>query len=213
MRYGRYLPACLMMLVTGAWLGGAPAVHATPEQPSVLILLSGQPGSPGAAAIAFGIRDVLQKDWSFRISIDLEHVDVADVASPEEQERRLRAIFGSNPANQRFDMIVAALPDAFRFVLRPRDELWQGTPVVVCGVYARSVRDLTIPPGFAMLTIHFDTDGTLRAARALLPDTRHVALVGGAGRVEQPYHDLVRRAVSKTGDLDLIDLTPLPIAD
>src|SRR5262245_26512902 len=213
MRYGRYLPACLMMLVTGAWLGGAPAVHATPEQPSVLILLSGQPGSPGATAIASGIRDVLQKDWSFRISIDLEHVDVANVASPEEQERRLRTILGSNHVNQRPDMIVAALPDAFRFVLRTRDELWPGTPVVVCGVDERSVRDLKLPPGFAILTIRFDTEGTLRAARALLPDTRHVALVGGAGRVEQPYHDMIRQAVSKAGGLDLIDLTQLPIAD
>jgi signal transduction histidine kinase len=210
---GRRLPACLTMLVISAWLGGVPAVHATPEQPSILILLSGQPGSPGATAIASGIRDVLRKDWSFRISIDLEHVDVADAASPEEEERRLRTIFGSNYANQRFDMIVAALPDAFRFVLRTRDELWPGTPVVVCGVDERSVRDRKLPPGFALLTTRFDTKGTLRAARALLPDTRHVALVGGAGRVEEPYHDLIRQAVSESGGLDVIDLTHLPIAD
>src|SRR5262245_44240319 len=130
MRSGHHRFACLTMLVIGAWLSDAAVVHATPEQPSVLILLSGQPGSPGATAIASGIRDVLQKDWSFRISIDVEHVDVADVASPEEEERRLRTIFGSNHAKQRFDMIVAALPDAFRFVLRTRDELWPGTPVV-----------------------------------------------------------------------------------
>jgi signal transduction histidine kinase len=201
------------MLLIGAWLGDAAVVYATPEQPSVLILLSGQPGSPGATAIASGIRDALQKDWLFGVSIDLEYVDVANVASPEEDERRLRMIFGRNSANQHFDMIVAALPDAFRFVLRTRDELWPGTPVVVCGVDERSVRDLTLPPGFAILTIRFDTEGTLHAARVLLPDTRHVALVGGAGRVEQPYHDLIRQAVSKVGGLDLIDLTQLPIAD
>lgn len=212
MRSRRHQLACLTMFLIGAWLGGAAAVHATPEQPSVLILLSGQPGSPGATAIASGIRDVLQKDWSFGVSIDLEYVDVTHVASPEEEERRIRTILRSNHANQRFDMIVAALPDAFRFVLRTRDELWSGTPVVVCGVDERSVRDLTLPPGFALLTIRFDTEGTLRAARTLLPDTRHVALVGGAGRVEQPYHDLIRQAVSKADGLDLIDLTQLPIA-
>src|SRR5262249_48677381 len=213
MRSGRHLPASLAMLVISAWLGGAAAVHATPEQPSVLILLSGQAGSLGAAAMASGIRDVLQKDWSFRVSIDLEHVDVANVASPEEEERRLRTMFGSKYANHRFDMIVAALPDAFRFVLRTRDELWPGIPVVVCGVDERSVRSLKSPPGFAILTILFDMEGTLRAARTLLPDTRHVAVVGGAGRVEQAYHDMIRRAVSKEGGLDLIDLTRLPIAD
>src|SRR5262245_3072550 len=150
---GRRLPACLTMLLIGAWLSGTAAVHATPEQPSVLILLSGQPGSRGAAAMASGIRDVLQKDWSFRVSIALEHVDVANVASPEEEERRLRTMFRSKYANDRFDMIVAALPDAFRFVLRTRDELWPRTPVVVCGVDERSVRDLKTPPGFAILTI------------------------------------------------------------
>jgi hypothetical protein len=31
--------------------------------------------------------------------------------------------------------------------------------------------------------------------------------------VEQPYHDLIRQAVSKVGGLNLIDLTRLPIAD
>src|SRR5262245_36750880 len=213
MRSGRHLHTCLMMLLIGAWLGGAAAVHAIPEQPSVLILLSGQPGSPGAAAIASGIRDVLQKDWSFRLSIELEHVDIAHHASPEEEERRLRMMFASKYATERFDAIVAALPDAFRFVLRTRDELWPGIPVVVCGVDERSVRDLKPPPGFAILTIRFDMEGTLLVARTLLSDTRHVALVGGAGRVDQIYHDLIRQAVSKAGGLDLIDLTQLPIAD
>jgi signal transduction histidine kinase len=213
MRSGRHQRAWLTMFLIGAWLGAAAAAHATPEQPSVLILLSGQPGSPGATAIASGIRDVLQKDWSFRVSIDLEYVDVANFASPEEEERRLRTMFGSKYANQRFDVIVAAFPDAFRFVLRTRDELWPGTPVIVCGVDERSVRDLKLPPGFAILTIRFDMEGTLRAARTLLPDTRHVALVGGAGPVEQTYHDMIRQAVSKVGGLDLIDLTRLPIAD
>jgi hypothetical protein len=51
------------------------------------------------------------------------------------------------------------------------------------------------------------------AALALLPDTRHVALVGGASPPEQVYHDLVRQAVSAVGGLDVIDLTKLPIAD
>jgi hypothetical protein len=213
MRFGRHQRAWLTILLIAAWLGAAAAAQVTPEQPSVLILLSGQPGSRAATAMASGIRDVLDKDWSFRVSVDLQHVDVASFASPDEEERRLRTMFGSKYAHQRFDVIVAALPDAFRFVLRRRDELWPGTPVVVCGVDERSVRDVELPPGFAVLTIRFDMDGTLRAARTLLPGTRHVALVGGAGPVEQPYHDLIRQAVSKVGGLNLIDLTRLPIAD
>jgi hypothetical protein len=189
------------------------AAHAAPDHASVLILLPGQPGLPAATAIASGIRAVLLTEWSFRVTIEMEHVDVARFASPEAEERRLRSVYDAKYGNQRFDVIVAAFPEPFQFVLRARDELWPGTPVVVCGVDERSVGYLKPPPGFAVLTIRFDMKGTVRAALALLPDTRHVALVGGASPPEQVYHDLVRQAVSAVSGLDVIDLTKLPIAD
>jgi hypothetical protein len=174
MRSGRYLRAWSpMMLLVGVWLGAVVPARAAPDHASVLILLPGQPGLPAATAIASGIRDVLLTEWSFRVTIEMEHVDVARFASPEAEERRLRTLYRSKYENQRFDVIVAA-------VLRARDDLWPGTPVVVCGVDERSVGDLKLPPGFAVLTIRFDMKGTVGAALALLPDTRHVALVGGA---------------------------------
>jgi signal transduction histidine kinase len=200
----------LTALLLGAWPGIA---QATPEQASVLILLPGQPGLPAAAAIASGIRAGLLTEWAFRVSIEMEHVDVARFASPDVEGRRLRAVYRSKYRDQRFDVIVAALPEPFQFVLHARDELWPGTPVVVCGVDERSVRDLKPPPGFAVLTTRFDMDGTVRAALALLPDTRHVALIGGASQPEQVYHDLIRQAVARTRGVDVIDLTQLPIAE
>ena len=214
MRCGRYLRAwSLTMLLVGVWHGAAPAAPAAPDQASVLILLPDQPGLPAAMAIVSGIRAVLLKEWSFRVTIEIEHVDVARFASPEAEERRLRTVYGSKYGHQRFDVIVAALPGPSRFIRRARDELWPGTPVVVCGVDERIVRDLKPPPGFAVLTIRFDMKGTVRAALSLLPDTLPVALVGGASQPEQVYHDLIRQAVSDVGGLDVIDLTNLSIAD
>jgi signal transduction histidine kinase len=211
MRQRQHLCAWLLTaLLLGAWLGTA---QAAPEQASVLILLPGQPGLPAAAAIASGIRAGLLTEWAFRVSIEMEHVDVARFASPDIEGRRLRAVYGSKYRDQRFDVIVAALPEPFQFVLHARDELWPGTPVVVCGVDERSVRDLKPPPGFAVLTTRFDMEGTVRAALALLPDTRHVVLIGGASQPEQVYHDLTRQAVARTRGVDVIDLTKLPIAD
>jgi len=186
--------------------------HAAPEQISVLILLPGQPGLPAATAIASGIRAAIHTEWAFRATIEMEHVDVALFPSPDVEERRLRTMYRSKYRNQRFDVIVAALPEPAQFVLRARDELWPGTPVVVCGVDERAVRDLKPPPGFAVLTTRFDMEGTVRAALALLPDTRHVALVGGASQPEQVYHDLIRQAAARARDIDLIDLTKLPFA-
>src|SRR5262245_12364007 len=52
MRSGATWARLVRILVVGACLGVAAVAHASPEQPHVLILLPGQPGSPGAAAIA-----------------------------------------------------------------------------------------------------------------------------------------------------------------
>ena len=203
----------LTALLAVVCLGRAAAAHAAVEHASVLILLPGQPGLPAATAVAGAVRDVLLTEWSLRVTIEMEHVDVARYASPEMEEHRLRTVYHAKYGPRSFDVIIAALPEPFRFVLRARDELWPGTPVVVCGVDERNVRDVTPPPGFTIRTIRFDMDGTVRLARALLPETRHVALVGGASAPEQRYHDMVRQAVSAAGGLDLIDLTTLPMAD
>src|SRR5688572_10271605 len=200
------------LFLVAVWPGGGHAMLSAPDHPSVLVLLPGQPGLPAGAAIASAIRNALLTEWSFRVSIETEHVDVARFASPQVEERRLRAVYGSKYAGQRFDVIVAALPEPFQFVLRARDDLWPGTPVVVCGVDERTVRGMTLPAGFAVLTIRFDMEGTVRSALALLPDTRHVALVGGASPPEQVYHDLIRQAARTVGGLDVIDLTQLPVA-
>jgi two-component system cell cycle sensor histidine kinase/response regulator CckA len=157
MRSDRYLRAWSpIMLLAGVWLGAAVPARAAPDHASVLILLPGQPGLPAATAIASGIRAALLTEWSFRVTIEMEHVDVARFASPEAEERRLRTVYSSKYGNQRFDVIVTALPEPFQFILRARDDLWPGTPVVVCGVDERSVGDLKLPPGFAVLTIRFD---------------------------------------------------------
>src|SRR5688500_17340774 len=205
--------AVLMLFLVAVWRVVCHAMLSRPDHRSVLVLLPGQPGLPAGTAVASAIRNVLLTEWSFRVSIETEHVDVARFASPQVEERRLRAVYGSKYANQHFDVIVAALPEPFQFVLRARDDLWPGTPVVVCGVDERSVRGLTLPPGFAVLTIRFVMERTVRSALALLPDTRHVAPVGGASPPEQVYHDLIRQAVGTVGGLDVIDLTQLPIAD
>ena len=213
-RWGSHLLAWLLTtLVVGASLGAAAAARRAPEQPAVLILLPGDSGAPGATAVASGIRDVLHAEWSHRASVEVEHVDIGRFASPEVLERRLRAMYVSKYGNRRFDVIVAVFAEPFEFVLRARDELWPGTPVVVCSVDGPSLRDFKPPPGFSVLTIRFDIEGTVRAALSLLPDTRHVAIVGGASSPEQFYHDLIRRAVLKIGRLDLIDLTSLPVSD
>jgi two-component system, LuxR family, sensor kinase FixL len=204
----------LAILLAIACLGALTTVRASTDQASVLILLPGQPGLPAASLIATGIRSSLIAEWSFRISIEVEHVDIAPYPSPELEERRLRTLYGSKYANRAFDLIIAASQEPLDFVLRARDELWPRIPVIVCAVDERIVRDLVVPGDVRVVTMRYDVEGTLRAALALLPDTERVALAGGAGPQERMFHDLARQAVTAADKrLDLVDLTALPIAD
>ena len=204
----------LATVLAGPWAAALADGQGPGSDLSVLVLLPGQPGLPAATSIATGIRAPLVGELSFRVSIETEHVDIARFASPAEEERRLRAVYGSKYARQRFDLIIAAAAEPLQFALRARDDLWPGTPVIACVIDERAVRDLVPPARFTVVTVRYDVESTLRVALGLLPDTRQVALVGGAGPQERPFHDLARQAVRSVGpQLTLIDLTKLPVAD
>ena len=204
------LIAAFLVATAAAFAG----MQASTQQASVLILLPGQPGLPAASLMATGIRSALLSEWSFRISIETELVDIDRFATPEAEENRLRALHPSKYAGRPFDLVITASNAPLRFALRVRDELWPGIPVIACAVDERGLRGVTVPRGVTVVTVRFDMDGTLAAALALLPDTRTVALVGGAAPQDRFMHDLARAAIRASGRrLNLIDLTSLPIVD
>ena len=190
--------------------GGAMAAASDPI--SVLVLLPGQPGLPGASAIEAGIRASLVSAWSFHVSIETEHVDTGRFRASRDEERRLQEMYRSKFAGRPFDLIFVAANEPLAFVRRARDDLWPKTPVIACAVDARTLGGFTPPAGMAVITIRYDMEETLRAALALLPDTRHVALLGGGAPLDLTFHELGRQAVRAFG-LGLIDLTGLPIED
>ncbi len=218
----RSLSVALILLAACAVSFGAPDASGAPsdqtsgdqksgDQKSVLILLTGQPGLPAASAVAAGIRSEIVSVWSTRVAIETEHVDVARFKGTD-YEHHLRALYRFKYAGRPFDAIVVAGNEPLGFLLRARDDLWPGTPIIVCAVDERTLHGFTAPPGMTVITVTYDMEGTLRAALALLPDTRHVALIGGASVEDRSFNELGRQAVQVFGDrLRLIDLTGLPI--
>jgi signal transduction histidine kinase len=201
------------------WLLVVVLVHACAAAPAgasthlvnVLILLPGQPGLPAPMLIATGARSRLLAELTLRVSFDTEYVDVRRFASSAEAERRMHEAFASTHEGRRYDVIIAAGHEPLGFLIRARDTLWPRTPVVVCAIDDRTVGRLVVPRGMTVVTTRYDVEGTLRAALALLPDTEHVVLMGGAGPADRPFRDLFHQAFA--GRADLIDLSPLPLAD
>jgi signal transduction histidine kinase len=194
-----------------AW--AQPATAAPTEQRSVLILLPAQPGLPAASAFASGIRSTLTSGLSTRIAIETEHVDLASFRGPDGPQL-LRNLYRSKYAGRPFDAIVVAADEPFRFLLRWRAELWPGIPVIVSALDERTLSGFTPPPRMTVITIRYDLEGTLRDALALLPETQHVALIGGTTAQDRFFREQTRLAVQAVDDrLDIIDLTGLTVAE
>ncbi|HEX7215683.1 MAG TPA: GAF domain-containing protein, partial [Methylomirabilota bacterium] len=205
----RVWPIALLLLATLAPPAGAADIDAAPGQ-SILLLLGGPVGQPSSTRVATAARAALVADEPIRTTVETEHVDLARFNLTDE-ENHLREMLRLKHT-RRFDAILAVGPEALYFLLRSRDGLWPGVPVVACDVEERTVAGLRLLPGMHAATVRFDFEGTLRAALDLLPGTRHVALIGGTHARDQRNNDRARQAVSAYRDrLDLIDLTGLPL--
>ncbi|HKA61253.1 MAG TPA: ATP-binding protein [Methylomirabilota bacterium] len=204
----RVLPLAVLVLATLAAPAGAAEIDT--DRKAILLLIGGPVGQPASTLVASAARAALVADQPIRITVETEHVDLARFNLTDE-ENHLREILRLKHARS-FDAILSVGPEALHFLLRSRDSLWPGVPVVACDVEERTVAGLRLLPGMHAVTIRFDFEGTLQAALDLLPGTRRVALIGGAHARDQRNNDRARQAVAAYRDwLDLIDLTGLPI--
>jgi signal transduction histidine kinase len=179
---------------------------------SILLLIGGPVGHPTSMVVAVAARTGLAEGRSIRTTVETEYVDLARFNLTDE-ERHLREMLRLKHARP-FDAILAVGPEALHFLLRSRDDLWPGVPVVACDVEERTVSGLRLLPGMHVVPIRFDFEGTLRTALDLLPGTRHVAVVGGTHARDQRNNERARQAVSAhLGRVDLIDLSGLSLED
>ena len=142
------------------------------------ILLTGQPGLPAASAVA-------------RVSLEAR-LGLVDAGRHRDRARgcralqgnrlqhHLRALYRFKYAGRPFDAIVVRGKMSRSDSCSGRAMTSGGTPIIVCAVDERTLGGFPAPPEMTVVTVTYDMEGTLRAALALLPDTRHVALIGGA---------------------------------
>ncbi|MEK6779382.1 MAG: histidine kinase, partial [Candidatus Deferrimicrobiota bacterium] len=167
----------MLFWIVAAWIAipGAPfSLASDPPARKVLLLNSYHKGLDWTDKITAGVESVLRGKGS-HIDIRVEYMDTKHVNDPEHY-RMLYESYKHKFANSRFDLIISSDDDAFNFLLKNRDDLFPGTPVVFCGVnYFRDSmlagRDL-----FTGVVEAFDVNSTLDTALRIHPDTRRVVV-------------------------------------
>ncbi len=104
--------------------------------------------------------------------------------------------------------IVALTDPAIDAALRWRDSLWPGVPML-CLKTSESASACSGAPQASTIRIHADPTATLRTALAMLPDTKNLAIVGGAevrGRLAATMATAARTIDERLQQIDLVGL-------
>jgi PAS domain S-box-containing protein len=117
-------------------------------------------------------------------------------------------------AGQKLDLVMAESYPALQFVLKHRDELFPGVPIVFWGVAInRIAAERQMWPGVTGVTDNLDARGTINLALRLHPDTNTVAVITNNSEFERYWLSVVHAELLRHQDrVSEVDLVALPTA-
>ncbi len=203
-RSGRGVALACWLLASG-WLLPAYAGH------EILIVFDEDNDLPGLAAINHGLREALLdpsgEDLVF-YNESLQFSQFRDASYEPVMQRYLAEKYG----DKRLDLIVAVMEPSLDFLLRHRETLFGGVPIVFCGADAADLEGKVLPPGVTGVMMKRNFGTTLEIALALQPGMRHVFVVGGTSRFDQRIQAIARRDLAPYERRASIEwLTTLPM--
>lgn len=146
------------------------------DQRHILIVHSYHKGLRWTDTVDAGmIATLAQHKLAFEI-----HTEYLDTkrSSDEQHYLQMRDLFRNKFRTFRFSAILVSDDDAYTFMLRFRDELFPGVPVVFCGVnYFSDFTDDRLHDVYTGVVESFDIPATLRVALQLHPETRRVVII------------------------------------
>ena len=178
---------------------------------SVLLLDQGYVGSPWYDAYSNAFRSAFAGRTDEGIVIQAEHLDFGHFSDPEHDDI-LRAYLLRKYRNSPINVIVAAGPKALEFALHVRGELGSNVPVVFSIVDTATLARLR-PSNATGHILQYTLRDQITSARALVPDLRHVALVGDPLETQSFMDEFRRELPIFSAQLDFIDLTGLSLQD
>ncbi|GAB3489054.1 hypothetical protein GCM10027399_04540 [Curvibacter fontanus] len=181
--------ACAIVLALWALLSSLPSQAQTspPSAPDAgkhaLILLQTGYGNRGVDAY---VSSFVEKWRQLGVGNDALHVEYLDLARTPDAEyrRRLKSMLLHKYAARKLDLIVALQQPALEYFLGELNTLSPEAPVIA-GIASITPQAASASRRrFLQQRINVDFIGTLELARRLLPDTRRVVVLSGAGAAD-----------------------------
>ena len=166
--------------------------HAKPEPRHVLIVHSfGREIAPYAATVAVFRRELASRSPEPVVFIETA-LDAGRAIGPAEQEAfaaYLHARFSDSPP----DLIVSSAGPAAQFLVRHRDAIFPGVPIMMTAVDVRVAPRAALRAGDAVVAVRIDLPLVFDSLLRLLPDTTTIAVVLGVTPLERFWRQQLQR--------------------
>ncbi|MDH3556444.1 MAG: ATP-binding protein [Deltaproteobacteria bacterium] len=181
------------------------------ERKKVLVLFSFRPTLPVAYQWDRGIQSVFEPSTSHKMVVNIEYLDLMHF-DDERYIQILLDIFQYKYSKPKPDLIIPVFNSAVALVLKHGPDLFPGVPIVFGGVESKFVENRSLGPNVTGYLTDNNYTGTLDLALNLHPDTRHVAVVAGAGPIGRGWSKACREAFKAYEErVDFTYLIGLPL--
>jgi signal transduction histidine kinase len=179
---------------------------------SILIIDQLEPGTPFFVGFLDAFRSTVNARSVVPVSYYPEHLDFGRYSGPEYEEL-LRNYFRGKYPKGSVGVIVVNGSGALEYALHLRNELWSDVPVVFAGVDQNTSALTNLSSNVTGTTMRTTLRDAMTAARVLVPGLERVALVGDPLERQPPRRHLTEELPLIATEVELIDLTGMPMAE
>lgn len=182
----------LMIVVALSLSGGTARAQDRPQR--VLILHAFNFNFPANTLTSDAFRERLLEVAPKRVEIEADFLDLArrpDAAHASSMANFLREKY----ANLSMDVVVMIGPMGAPFLLKYRDMIAPGVPVVLSDITRATYESLHAPPDVTAVITEYDVEKTLDLAARLQPGARRIVVIGGSDSVSGRWRERARKVI------------------
>jgi PAS domain S-box-containing protein len=204
----------LLVLLALLPLSGRDASASLQQKPPkrILVLYSHDRMLPAHEMMEKGLLSVVTSDPAFNIEICPEYMDSSRFQGPEYLENMARFL-GDKYSSIKPNIVMTVFPNALSFFLDYCEPIFPGVPIVGCTILENTARELGQTDKRARTTgviVKENVVDIVPMARALRPEMRRIALVGGSSDSDKISLTIIRNGLMRyeTG-MEVLDFTEL----
>ncbi|MFO1108053.1 MAG: ATP-binding protein [Bradyrhizobium sp.] len=183
------------MLIVVIQFGFASASTAADAPKRVLILHAYNYTFPATAIASEAARKRLI-EGSQSIEIEADFLDLVRLPG-DEHATRTANFLREKYSKMRFDLVLVVGTEGVPFIMKYRDLIAPGVPVVFAGGSAASYATMHLPPDVTGIMSGFDFDKMLELAERLQPNAKRLVVIGGSGKADRGWQEATRKAIEQ----------------